>query len=144
MWFEGLFECQCSRLMMSCSLPFFLLFNGQGSNDAISKTSKDCTSFWIHLKNKLKVMSRVFINELKNKTIKSIYRSAWLHELTHFPQCLYQGPISWHCIPQNSALTEPCKAHANLWVPERKMNLGPVELKLSILVSISWLACNMN
>ena len=22
-----------------------------------------------------------------------------------------QGPISWHCLPQNSALTEPCKAH---------------------------------
>ena len=43
----------------------------------------------------------------------------------------YQGPISWHCLPQNSALTEPCKAHEsmgrkrNKYAVSRAMNLGP-------------------
>ena len=24
------------------------------------------------------------------------------------------GPISWHCLPQNSARTEPCKEHESM------------------------------
>ena len=30
------------------------------------------------------------------------------------------GPISWHCLPQNSALTEPCKAHESVGVAGAK------------------------